>query len=81
MGQWFEKGLTGAGANVNAYGVTARCSIYGMSDDEEPFVVEHETLLIGDEWYEVENATHVVAEGQEYIFLTFFLHLSGEQPV
>ncbi|WP_067076891.1 transglutaminase-like domain-containing protein [Methanoculleus horonobensis] len=40
-----------------------------MSDDEEPFVVEHETLLIGDEWFEVENAVHFVADGQEYIFL------------
>lgn len=40
-----------------------------MSGDEEPFVVEHESLLINGEWYDVENATHVVVDGQEYIFL------------
>lgn len=46
-----------------------RLSIRGMLDDEEPFVVERETILINGEWYEVENATHFVADGQEYILL------------
>ena len=39
-----------------------------MSDDGEPFVVDRETVLINGEWYEVENTTHFVADGQEYIF-------------
>ncbi|ABN58176.1 MULTISPECIES: hypothetical protein [Methanoculleus] len=40
-----------------------------MSNDEDPFVVERETVLINGEWYEVENATHFVDDGQEYILL------------
>jgi len=37
--------------------------------DYESFVVERETLLINGEWYEVEDALHVVDGGQEYILL------------
>ena len=40
-----------------------------MSDDIEPYVVPHESICINGEWYDVENASHCVIGGQEYIWL------------
>ena len=65
----FEKGFTGAGANGNGYMGAGRCSIHCMSDDIEPYVVPHESICINGEWYDVENASHWVIGGQEYIWL------------
>jgi hypothetical protein len=39
-----------------------------MSDDE-PFVVRRETVHIGDEVFDLEDTTHFVIDGQEYILL------------
>lgn len=37
--------------------------------NKEPFVVSYETICINGEWYDLEDATHCVVDGQEYIWL------------
>lgn len=37
--------------------------------NKEPFVVSHETVQIGDKLFELEDTTHFVLDGQEYILL------------
>jgi len=37
--------------------------------NKEPFVVSSETVCVNGEWYDLEDATHCVVDGQEYIWL------------